>query len=412
MHDVSVTADAKNAMGRSDRTAAIAFGRRYLTTKKIVFVVNNDRFFLTHRASWASALLASGAHITVIAQDTGYAEDIRDLGFDYIPLHFGRESISAKQAARTSVKIFFILLKLKPNAVFLVATAAYVLGWPVALFLPKTMFIRVITGAGRALERTGKRSPATAIVRSSLRLSSHLGNIFSLFQIQSNFENFVSSKLCTRDRSFVIRGTGIDTESWLPPDRTADHPIVILFAARLFREKGIYEFINLAKASAGDGLRFVVVGEPDDGVASSVKPDELRRWQDEKVVEYWGRHDDMKSVYRAADIFVLPSRHPEGTPRVLIEAAACGVVAIASDQPGCREVVVDGETGLIADLNEEGSFSAALEKLLSDPTYRANMAAKARLRAAETFSLDATLKPLYEALSIQNQRDSVGGGNS
>lgn len=392
---------SNNALGTADQAAAIRFGRNFTTDKKFVFVVNNDRFFLTHRASWAASLAASGAQVTVIAQDTGHAEKIRDLGLDYIPLHFGRESISAKEAITSAINLLFLLLKIRPNVVFLVATAAYSLGWPSAVFLPKTKFIRVITGAGRALTSDVGSSRATAVVRSGLGLSARLQNVFSLFQVQSDQADFIAAKLAVTVRSYLIAGTGLDTDTWTPQIRREESVPVVLFAARLFREKGIYEFVDLARVTPRSRARFIVVGRPDEGVTSSVTHEELNSWQDDGLIEYQGESDDMLTTLRSADILVLPSTHPEGTPRSLIEAAACGVVAIASDQEGCRAVVAHGETGLIAEVMEKGSFSAALERLLSDPQYRHELSRKARVRASEKFSLDTTLSKIYEVVGIE-----------
>lgn len=391
-------------LGTVDQVAATRFGRGYKTAKRIVFVVNNDRFFLTHRASWASALSSSGAHVTVVAQDTGYADSIRNLGFNYIPLHFGRESVSLLKAILTALRLFFILISLRPNVVFLIATATYTLGWPAAIILPKTKFLRVITGAGRALSPSSQTSRASGIVRSSLAASARLQNVYSLFQLPSDQRTFVEARLAVDDRSALIPGTGLDTETWTPPsDGRQDGVPVVLFAARLFREKGIYEFVDLAKSTPREQARFVVVGAPDQGVSSSVTNEELKTWQDSGWIEYRGESDDMLDTYRSADILILPSTHPEGTPRTLIEAAACGVVAIASDQDGCRAVVTHGATGLIADVSEQGSFSASLQTLLADPEYRIELSRNARIQAAEKFSLEATLSQIYELVGIVQQ---------
>ncbi|WP_162239809.1 glycosyltransferase [Arthrobacter sp. Leaf137] len=388
-------------LGTVDQAAAVSFGKKYFTTKNVVFVVNNDRFFLTHRASWASAMAASGAKVTVIAQDTGHASGVRSLGFDYISLHFGRESVSPKDAIATAFRLFFHLVRLRPAIVFLVATATYSLGWPAALVMPKTKFIRVITGAGRALAANGDSSRASRFVQMALGIAARLRNVYSLFQLTSDQERFVAAGLAVAGRSYLIPGTGLDTDVWKPllADRQGDVPVV-LFAARLFREKGIYEFVDLARSTPEAQANFVVVGKPDHGVSSSVSQEELSSWQENGWIQYLGESDDMLSVYRNADIFILPSTHPEGTPRTLIEAAACGVVAIASDQEGCRAVVEHGETGLIADVSKPGEFSSSLHTLLVDPGYRNKLAKNARSGAIRNFSLETTLTKVYRLSGI------------
>ncbi|MEW1918644.1 glycosyltransferase [Pseudarthrobacter oxydans] len=213
----------------------------------------------------------------------------------------------------------------------------------------------------------------------------------------------MAANLAVNGRSYLIAGTGLDTDKWAPTTIRESTSPVVLFAARLFREKGIYEFVDLARATPPGQARFVVVGKPDSGVTSSVTSEELKSWQDSGVIEYLGESNDMLSVFRQADILVLPSTHPEGTPRTLIEAAACGVVAIASDQEGCRAVVTHGQTGLIASVAENGSFYSALQSLLNDPAYRLALSKEARARAVDNFSLETTLGKIYAAVGIGNK---------
>ena len=336
----------------------------------------------------------------MIAEDTGHASQIRSLGFDYVHIPFGREFIGLGLAVSSALRLLVMLLRLRPDIVFLVATASYTLGWPAALFLFRTKFIRVVSGAGRALQKNTSRTNATKLVRACLALSTRLKNFHSLFQLESDLERFVGEKLACRSRSTVIPGTGIDTRVWAPiGDRERGVPVV-LFAGRLFREKGIYEFVELARMTPKSKAKFLVVGRPDGGVATSVQPEELEGWLSEELFEYLGETDDMISVYQRADIIVLPSSHPEGTPKVLIEAAACGVAGIASEQPGCRAVVVHGKTGLIANLDEEKAFSEALHTLLDNPEMRSRLGAGARALADQKFSLEKTLANLYDLVEI------------
>lgn len=393
----SIQDQPTTTLGTVDSAAAREFGRKFATDKRIVFVVNSDRFFLTHRASWATSLQSSGAEITVIAEDTGHAGRIVGLGFDYIPLRFGRESVTVRESAAASLNLLSILMRIRPSTVFLVATAAYSLGWPAALMLPRCQFVRVITGAGRALSSDTKSS---TVVRMSLACSRRFRNVYSLFQLPTDLLAFVNERLAVQERSRVIPGTGLDTNTWTRSERSSIAKPTVLFAARLFREKGIYEFIELARNTPKQAAKFVVVGSPDTGVSSSVQAGELEEWQAEGLIEYWGQVDEMLSVYNSADILVLPSTHPEGTPRVLIEAAACGVVAIASDQPGCREVITHGETGLIARVDDPGSFARSLKALLDDPGYRESMSRQASIQAAEKFSMSNTLEQVYEFIGV------------
>ncbi|MFZ4893074.1 glycosyltransferase [Plantibacter sp. Mn2098] len=382
--------------------AARQLGANYSAKKRVVFVVNNDISFLTHRAVWAGALQSAGASVTVLAKETGYGDAIRKLGFQFEAVDLGRESISGMQSVRAAIRIFFLLMRLRPELVFLIATAAYSLGWPAAVFLRSSRFIRVAGGAGRVLAGQHSRSGATFMVRGLLNVAARLHNVFTLFQIDSDRDLFIEGRLASAVRSMVIPGTGVDTQVWRPGNKSeaSTMPVVTLFASRLYREKGIYEFLEIARRLKGPGRSFVVVGEPDTGVSSSVSQFELDEAVSEGIIELWGRRNDMISVFQASDIFVFPSTHPEGTPKVVIEASSCGVPAVVSGQAGCRAVVDDQKTGFVVDEVSVGSFALMVERLIDSPELRVNMAREARAKAQAEFSLEAVLGQVLQFAGV------------
>ncbi|MDF1706232.1 MAG: glycosyltransferase [Aeromicrobium sp.] len=376
-------------------------GRQYESFGSTIIVVNTDRAFLTHRASWALAIQASGSEVTVVAADTGFAGAITDLGIKFVPADLAAEDLRPLQAIRVMFAIARTIFRLRPKRVLLVTSAPYVLGWHMGLFLWRTRFVLVIPGRGRALTDEFRGSIASRVVRLQLKLARRLRNVSTLFQLDADRDFFTAESLAASSRAHVIAGTGIDTSRWLPNlDRDVSSPRV-LFASRLVREKGIFEFVEVARRLATrTSADFVVAGEPTAGVSSSVSEADLNAWRAEGVVRLLGRSDDMASVYRDADIFIFPTSHPEGTPRVLIEAAACGIPAIASLQIGCAAVVEDQVTGLLVDAHDIDGLTRATERLIQDPNLRARMGAAARVRTQSEFSLDAVLSDLFAILGI------------
>jgi len=264
------------------------------------------------------------------------------------------------------------------------------------LVLPRTNFIRVVGGVGRALGERSLRTRAGRVVRVSGRVAGHLGNVFTLFQVEHDREIFNRLGLVSgMERSLVIGGTGIEIRRWRhDAPRDFSTPIV-LFASRLFREKGIYEFIDAARKLEGRNWRFQVAGEADQGVESAVTGEEIASWRREGVVEILGHRTDMHHVFEQATLFVFPTRHPEGTPQVLIEAGASGLPSIVSAHPGCRAVVEDGITGVV--LGEEpsgGELASAIDALVSDPDKARELGSAACTRITESFSLEAVLTHL------------------
>jgi len=382
----------------SEVEQAARIGAGFRGPKRVVFVVNNDRSFLSHRATWGVALQAAGATVTVIAQDTGEADAVRSLGFTFIGVPVGREASSALAMAKSAALILVALLRIRPSLVFLSAQVAYTLGWPAAVVLRRATFIRVAGGVGRALDPTMIKTRASRVVQLSGHLAGMLGNVFTLFQTEFDRETFVRHGLLPApERSLVIPGTGIDVNAWQGDGgREFEHP-VILFASRLYREKGVHEFVEAAEKLRGRGWRFQVAGAPDPGVGSTVTAEELERWRHDGAVEILGHCADMAPILAEATLFVLPTRHPEGTPKVLIEAGAAGLPAVVSGHPGCSAVIEQGVTGIVLEPEPTvPELAMAIEALASDAFASRAMGAAAHDRISALFSLESVLSRLLE----------------
>ena len=145
----------------------------------------------------------------------------------------------------------------------------------------------------------------------------------------------------------IVAGSGVDTSVFKPAASPRNETPMVLLASRMLYTKGVVQFVEAARLlrSKGVNARFVLVGEPDPDNLASVPEAEMKRWHDEGIVEYWGRHENMPAVFAQADVVCLPTFYPEGIPKVLIEAASCGLPIVTTDTPGCREIVQHGENG-------------------------------------------------------------------
>ncbi len=344
--------------------------------------------------------------MTVIAEDTGEAATVRRLGFDFIAVDVGREASGILAMAKSATLIMLTLWRIRPAVVFLSAQVAYTLGWPAAIVLRRTTFIRVAGGVGRALDPSMLKTRVSRVVQLSGRLAGRLGNVFTLFQTEHDRQTFERLGLLPDPaRSLVIPGTGIELDAWrIDGVRNFERP-VILFASRLYREKGIHEFVEVAEKLRGRGWRFQVAGDQDSGVDSAVTTGELDRWRDHGVVELLGHRKDMAQVFSEATLFVFPTRHPEGTPKVLIEAGASGIPAVVSGHPGCAAVIEHGVTGIVLGIEPSvAEIVNAVDAMASDPYTSRAMGIAASQHISRTFSLNAVLTRLLEWKAVGGVR--------
>jgi len=185
----------------------------------------------------------------------------------------------------------------------------------------------------------------------------------------------------------LIRGAGVDTISFRPMPEPSG-AVCIVLAARMLWAKGVGEFAEAARllTQAGVNARFVLVGTPDLGHPASVPEATLRGWHGHDGVEWRGWQDDMPAVFRAAHIACLPSYYREGLPKVLLEAAACGLPIVTTNTPGCREVVRDGKNGYLVPVRDAQALALALRRLIDNAALRAQMGRSAREIALAEFS--------------------------
>ena len=174
---------------------------------------------------------------------------------------------------------------------------------------------------------------------------------------------------------------------------------VVLLASRLLWDKGVGEFVEAAGRIKQRGIaaRFVLAGDSDDENPASISTRQLDEWREAANVECWGHRTDMPKVFADSHVVCLPTAYGEGVPKVLIEAASCGRPIVATDVPGCREIVIDGSNGILIPVKDVDALVLAICKLLESQELRRRMGQAGRQLVREKFSLD---KVIRETLAV------------
>ncbi|MGH8120969.1 MAG: glycosyltransferase [Gammaproteobacteria bacterium] len=198
-----------------------------------------------------------------------------------------------------------------------------------------------------------------------------------------------SAKIIRKGRIALIKGSGVDLLQFRSWDIMPGMPIA-MFAGRLLRSKGVEEFVQACQQvnRVGQRLRCVIVGQLDPDNPSSLAPETIQHWIKQGGVEWWGFREDMPDVLRQARLVCLPTYYGEGLPKILLEAAACGRPLVATDIPGCREIVRDGETGYLVTPRDTKALVNVIERLIADPDLCSRMGMNARRLAESEFSVE------------------------
>jgi glycosyltransferase involved in cell wall biosynthesis len=220
------------------------------------------------------------------------------------------------------------------------------------------------------------------------------------FQNEEDRALFVGRGIVRRDQARVVPGSGVDLDHFAPAPLPGGPP-VFLFIGRLLRDKGVGEFVEAARSVRRDfpEARFQLLGGLDEGNLTGIRQAELDSWLAEGVVEHLGTTDDVRPYIAAATAVVLPS-YREGLPRSLLEAAAMARPLIASDVPGCRDVVEDRVNGLLCKVRDHRSLAEAMRSLVELPRkQRLAMGEAGRRKVQERFSEALVVRAYLDVLS-------------
>jgi glycosyltransferase involved in cell wall biosynthesis len=364
---------------------------RRTVKKRLFYFVTEDWYFCSHRLPLAVAAQAAGYDVTLITRVTKHGDVIRNAGIRIIPFENHRGSVNPLVELSVVARLANIYRRERPDIVHHVAIKPVLYGSIAARVATKAHVINAIAGMGWLFSSTSYAArllkPA---IRSALRWALRSGMV-----IVQNPDDANQLTLLGVEQSRIrrIAGSGVDVHDIQPGGEPAG-TVAVLLAARLLWEKGVGDFVAAARLLRQRGVdaRFVVAGKPDERNPSSVSAEQLEEWHREGVVDYAGFVADMPALLTNVHIACLPSYYAEGIPKSLIEAAAAGLPIVTTNTPGCREIVRNGDNGLLVEPRNPAALAAALERLIRNPLLRRRMGERGRARAVKEFSLDRVVQ--------------------
>jgi len=356
--------------------------------KKLLIVVNDARFFLTHRLPIALAARKKGFEVHVATTRDSYSDTIAGHGLVFHEIPFARSGMQPVHELHTILKIYRLYRQLRPDIVHHVTIKPVLYGGLVARILSVPAVVSAISGLGYLFVARGILPKVLRLFVTVLyRLALNHKNCCTIVQNPDDRNWLVRSGIVGSDSIRKVPGSGVDLDIFSPMPEKKGSPIV-LFASRLLWDKGIGEYVQAAYKIASEGVKakFVIAGERDPGNPSTVPERILEKWKKDEVVSLIGYQENMPAVRSSAHIFCLPS-YREGLSKALIEAAASGRPVITTDVPGCRDVVEDGVNGLLVPTRDIEALAVAMKKLIENSAIRESMGRAGRIRAEREFGI-------------------------
>jgi len=365
--------------------------------KTIIYFVSEDWYFCSHRLPIARKALAEGFKVVVVTKVNKHRDVIESEGFELAPIEIKRGGVNLFSEFKTISQLYSYYKQYTPNVVHHVAIKPVIYGTLVAKLIGSIKIVNAMAGLGFVFISNKKKVRLLRFfVHQLFCFLFRSKNSQLILQNKDDLNYFLKNKLVKKDQVTIIRGSGVDINKFIPVKEHVDIPIVML-ASRMLWDKGVGEFVDAIRILKQKGLkaRFVLVGTNDSENPASIAKGQLEKWNASGVVEWWGGKNDMQNVLSEASVVVLPS-YREGLPKILLEAASCGRPVIATDVPGCREIVRNGENGILVPPYEVESIADAIKDLVDNPEKRKSMGRNGRKLVESEFSEEIVVSQTWK----------------
>lgn len=357
--------------------------------KKLLFLVNVDWFFISHRLPIAITALKHGYEVHIATSITNKQAELESYGLVVHPLSISRGKTSISNEISTLWKIIQTIKQIKPDLLHLVTIKPVLYGGLAARFCQTKGIVAAISGLGYVFTTTGKTSTIRRWLISFIyRLALKHSRLKVIFQNHDDQKILSKAAKLAHTQSVIIPGSGVDLSIFAVHPEPLD-PLVVVMAARLLSDKGVREFVEAATQihELHPNIIFQLVGAIDLDNPASITQQQIEDWQKNTPIQLLGQRSDIPELFSKAHIVVLPS-YREGFPKVLIEAAACGRAVITTDVPGCRDAIISGQTGLLVPVRNTKALAEAIKRLIENKTLRQQMGKAGRKLAEERYTIE------------------------
>jgi glycosyltransferase involved in cell wall biosynthesis len=377
---------------------------------KILYVANTSWYLYNFRLSLMQAMQSLGWEVVVAAPRDRFSQKLADQGLRFVDLAMDRKGTNPLPELRLLHRLWGLYCREAPDLVHHFTIKPTVYGSMAAQLARLQGVVNSITGLGYIFIHGGAiQQIAKGLYRCALRPPAE-----TIFENSQDRDFFLRNRLLGDHRAHLIYGTGVDMDFYdeAPGPETNPGTVTFLCMGRMLWDKGIGEFVEAAKEvqSQNPAARFVLLGGSDPGNPAAVPRGWLEARQAQDRIAWVDHVDDVRPYLTQTQVVVLPS-YREGFPKSLLEAAAMGKPLIATDVPGCRDIVVDGINGLLVPAREPRALARAMLILAGDPALRAAMGQAGRRLVKENFEETIVIRKTLGVYSrVLPQRQDLGKG--
>jgi glycosyltransferase involved in cell wall biosynthesis len=357
--------------------------------KSLLFLINVDWFFVSHRLPIAIAAMKAGYKVHLACAFTDKRDYLTSLGISLHSLPISRSGTEIFGELKSFLAIFRLVRRLKPDIVHCVTIKPVLYGSIASRLAGIKGRVVSISGLGYVFVAYGLKAEIVRFLVSKFyRTALRGGKTKVIFQNPEDKRLFIKNRVISHQQAVILRGSGVTLKDYSFVPEPEGLP-VITFASRLLKDKGVEEFVQAAQIIKERKIqaRFLLIGDIDPDNPASVPLKMLDEWREKNIVEILGYRTDISMLFASSNIIALPS-YREGLPKVLVEAAACGRAVVTTDVPGCRDAIEPGKTGVLVPVCDPVALADALQRLIENPELRQSMGRAGRQLAEREFAIE------------------------
>jgi glycosyltransferase involved in cell wall biosynthesis len=363
---------------------------------KVAVVLNTSWNIYNFRKGLVQSFLDKGMEVYTIAPVDKYTVKLTEMGCRHVPVRMDSRGANPVKDLLLVFELHSIYKRIRPDVVLHFTIKPNIYG-TIAASLLRIPVINNVCGLGTMFLKDNLVSRiAILLYRISFRFPKKI-----FFQNEDDRDLFLKRRIVRGENVDLVPGSGIDINEFFPDKAPKNDRFTFLLISRLIYDKGVVEYVDAIRKLREQGIDadFQLLGAIDEKHKRGIPSKIVHDWIESKAVDYLGTTDNVKQLVRQSDCVVLPS-YREGTPKTLLEAASMGIPIVATNVPGCRNVVEDGYNGYLCKMKNAEDLAAKMLNIFQlDPDKRAEMGVNSRKKVEQQFDVQHVIDKYHNAIA-------------
>lgn len=365
---------------------------------KFILVSPKNRTAYNFRGDLVKKIIASGYEVVITGPNRDNIDKVEELGARFVEIPMNKNGVNPLKDFAYMNALRKLFKAEKPDVILGYTSKPVIYGSMAGKLSGVPHKVAMVTGAGYAFTAKTKKAKIIKLIMSILYKIGFMCADTVIFQNTDDKEQFINEHLVKKSKCEIVNGSGVNMEKFSVapyPDRTT-----FFMLSRVMYSKGIREYLEaceIVKEKYPD-VRCMLLGACE-GIQDSLSQEELNTYIDKGIIEHFGETDTVADYYKQCSVYVLPS-YREGTPRTVLEAMAMGRAIITTEAPGCRETVIDGETGYLVPTHNGQAVAEKMLKFIEHPELIEAMGKKSLEYCKSKFDVNKVNNDMCKHLKI------------